>query len=115
MATSKERALAGQSPYVANLGFGWEPEDVRMLWISSLRDPVSGAENTAFAADALTFVVYDATGRPIARGEDVGIRRPERRIDHDAAIDRQTGFETKTVMCAPVRTVSCCRCRSTAG
>jgi hypothetical protein len=31
----------------------WESEDVRLLWISSLRDPVSGAENTAFAADVL--------------------------------------------------------------
>jgi hypothetical protein len=31
----------------------WEPEDVRMLWISSLRDPISGVENAALAADVL--------------------------------------------------------------
>jgi hypothetical protein len=52
----------------------WEPEKVRMLWISTLRDPISGAENAAFAADALGRIEDRLLpGRPF--GEESGLYR----------------------------------------
>ncbi len=66
LSTSSERPLAGQSPYVANLGIGYEPEE------------------TGFS----TYVYYNVFGRRIAEAGSVGLpdvyEQPFHSLDYTA-------------------------------